>query len=1067
MKKNRKKLSLFLVLALVVGTGVYGIMPSFANGNEPNKAESLANEQATPEDTNEEKTITNEGTEKVEQPQDPVESKKVEAKETLAAPLAATPGEAEAAEPDYSSATKIYLDGQHGDDNKDGLTKDSAVKSFDKAKGIVNENKNIKEIIILGTVEIAGDISLEGTNAKVIRDEDFKGYLFKVEANDEATLSNITIDGNKEKVQSYNSLFNVKGDLKITSGAVLTNNYSENNGGAITVDGGKIFMTNGEISYNKSDSFGGGIYATNSSIFMSGGKINNNYTNKYGGGILIDNGSNLDVKDAAIIDSNLANDSGGGISVGSSTFSDGSNILTMSGGTVARNGANGCGGGIFIQIRKWQFNSYADIYGGHIIDNIAGGSNDIQPFLPFAGGGIYVNGINKNFKGDWPNMGRVNGEDLNNGVLYLKNAIITKNDVVQKGGGIAGCPSSNITIYSNDGAAIYGNNPDPIDRVPAKDIYVSSYIQGAPIHNGNPTVNISDRMLGGLPYNWVEHNNHDSKYWKGTKLNDGQLRLENKNSYTDEQANKLGHVFITGNKSNTGGGGIGTNGDVIIGTPSPNATLDIKKTWDSKLTPEEVTVEAHFNLGKLIKDIEDELKAERLKQEGKEQPELTEAQKKAELAKIDHSNDYTIGKVVLNSENNYTGELEGLPSLIFGRDIEKYINLVENSTNKYVPKISKIENKSFLTFSVLRKLQSPNEVVPNAYRNEYMDYQGNFSNEYLTIKDQILENLNVTYNLADLNTGEIINSQVYNVQSNGEGWYKSAETITFKNIPVEGRKVEILYYDSKGYIIDPINPGECTPISNTLFEYNIFINEENGIVQLYVPYTKVQPFYQITVDEFPLMAGSALKLEDILNHKINPPMISTNLTTMIHNSPKPTPPRSPEPITVDPPVMKKVIGDRLDSKEPFKFKMKAVNKDNPMPEGSKDGEKIVTTYGAGKVEFGQFTYTKAGTYEYVISEIPQGNKEYTYDKTVYTIKDVVTAKNGKLQVERTITDQDGNKFEVATFTNEHKTPEQPKQPEKPQKPGVKTGDESGILAMIIVAGLAGMTVLAVRRRRDY
>lgn len=135
----------------------------------------------------------------------------------------------------------IYLDGENGNDNNDGLSKDKAVKTFSKAKELAQSNKVIEKIEVIGTVSLAGDISLEGTNAEIVRGEDFSGLLFSVDKGKTATLSNITIDG----VSNYNkniekSLIrvNAKSTLNIDDGTVLKNNKIKPIQNTMTIGGG-------------------------------------------------------------------------------------------------------------------------------------------------------------------------------------------------------------------------------------------------------------------------------------------------------------------------------------------------------------------------------------------------------------------------------------------------------------------------------------------------------------------------------------------------------------------------------------------------------------------------------------------------------------------------------------------------------------------------------------------------------------------------------------------------------------------------------------------------------------
>ena len=59
----------------------------------------------------------------------------------------------------------IIIDGATGNDENDGTTRDTAVKTFEKAKELATTYQTVDTILVLRQVRINGEISLEGTNA--------------------------------------------------------------------------------------------------------------------------------------------------------------------------------------------------------------------------------------------------------------------------------------------------------------------------------------------------------------------------------------------------------------------------------------------------------------------------------------------------------------------------------------------------------------------------------------------------------------------------------------------------------------------------------------------------------------------------------------------------------------------------------------------------------------------------------------------------------------------------------------------------------------------------------------
>lgn len=180
--------------------------------------------------------------------------------------------------------------------------------------------------------------------------------------------------------------------------------------------------------------------------------------------------------------------------------------------------------------------------------------------------------------------------------------------------------------------------------------------------------------------------------------------------------------------------------------------------------------------------------------------------------------------------------------------------------------------------------------------------------------------------------------------------------------------------------------------------------------------------------------------------------------------PEPDDPVDPLPCEHDPPVkksVKAVDGSSLpDSVGPFSFTMMATDPSYPMVPGSENGEKTLTIsakapYQEGKesvesyheetlllsVEFGTITFTKAGIYDYTISENPQEDSNYTYDSNVYTVRYQVTDNNGQLEAARTFlkNGEPVSSLESIVFEN---TYTEPKPPETISVAGAKTWDDA-------------------------
>ena len=258
--------------------------------------------------------------------------------------------------------TRIYLSGA-GNDANDGLTRDTAVATFARAKEllIANQSDTGDNVItvLAGTTSSTPKVmvidqdqtwSLAGIpNAYVQVAEGTKGYLAYVQGAT-LTLEDITIDGNRYyNLDNATALFRVeKADPEVTQtpsvlelkqGALLQNSNDE----AVYAYGGIVNMYDGaKITGVSKD---GAIYATGMYVETTG-LDRTPYINIYGGEI-------------------VDNDTRGFYLLGAAE-------LNIYGGTFARNTlANGGGGVIYTSVAGVK----VSIYGGEFRDNALTGTN--------------------------------------------------------------------------------------------------------------------------------------------------------------------------------------------------------------------------------------------------------------------------------------------------------------------------------------------------------------------------------------------------------------------------------------------------------------------------------------------------------------------------------------------------------------------------------------------------------------------------------------------------------------------------------------------------------------------
>lgn len=182
-------------------------------------------------------------------------------------------------------------------------------------------------------------------------------------------------------------------------------------------------------------------------------------------------------------------------------------------------------------------------------------------------------------------------------------------------------------------------------------------------------------------------------------------------------------------------------------------------------------------------------------------------------------------------------------------------------------------------------------------------------------------------------------------------------------------------------------------------------------------------------------------------------------------------------LMVDPPVKKTVAGNPSKNGT-FKFALTAKEKNQPMPEGSRNGVKIMTIVGMGEKDFGTWNYEKEGTYYYTVSEINEKEDGYEYDTSIYTITDMVKDVNGQLELKRVVTNASNQNVDSYTFINQYTGSEVKGSTggsASGSVNGPKTGDDSNISLMIlsiVIASIVSMICVYYliednRKRKQY
>ena len=418
------------------------------------------------------------------------------------------------------------------------------------------------------------------------------------------------VGGGNNNYDNGGGIYAKNGTVSISGGVIAANSGTK--GGGICMEGGSFAMSGGVISGNQTQGnaytgnwdtgLGGGVFAQDTTVTISGGYITNNRENAkceqngygcHGGGGIATKGGNIAMQ-GGFVTGNYAEEAGGGMYIGHANYGN-SAAFTMTGGIVAGNVANQSeGGGIRVSGKT---------------------SGSIQ-----ASGSVYITNNATNTTFDWGGGGIfVQAE----GNLNITNALITANTAGGYGGGVAACPTGETLITHTEGAAIYGNsdsgehmsgggNGKNADSEVAK-------ANGTFTSNGHkdyfcvrsggndPISLVTGEMLGGGAANWT--GSSDGTYITISKTGYATANYlfglaASPDSEAIAAAKGVAGVIITGNHSNIHGGGIMTNGGLILGRKEEivTATPELNITGTKALLKDNVAQEGGRNFTFLLKN---------------------------------------------------------------------------------------------------------------------------------------------------------------------------------------------------------------------------------------------------------------------------------------------------------------------------------------------------------------------------------------------------------------------------------------------------------------------------------
>lgn len=473
--------------------------------------------------------------------------------------------------------------------------------------------------------------------------------LIYVEKDAAITFQDVTLSG----IYNSGSVIRSEGQVSVSDGTVVTgSNIQQADGGTGVIEntgsaayfhmnGGRIegntiaarFSGTIRITGGARGSIEGGTiqnnrviitdhYASSPGIMlyeegfceMSGGTIRENSAVR-GSAVMLyslstDKKANFTLSESALITENICVKPNRSIDASGAVAVEGNSAFHMTGGSIEKNtGEKGVGVCVLdhgLLTGSGEFKTSFVMDGGRISENQG-----------LTGGGIYSYSnevyLNKGvISSNTANMGGgvyCEGNRTSYSTLHLKNAVVTQNHSEDQGGGLWLCSTGDAKVYVTNGGAVYGNTADGAgDDVVSVEAYDGM----------DSSITLSDRILGGGRVYWYQDGGiyriSPSLIYASTDTNAARYGeeisepLEIKGLQTNlalkaiadpsvtALAGSRAKLLITGNTAVSYGGGIGSNGGVVIGEDTAELIdIPVKKIWEhgdneEVLRPDSITV---------------------------------------------------------------------------------------------------------------------------------------------------------------------------------------------------------------------------------------------------------------------------------------------------------------------------------------------------------------------------------------------------------------------------------------------------------------------------------------------
>ncbi|MBQ0079577.1 MAG: LPXTG cell wall anchor domain-containing protein [Eubacterium sp.] len=821
------------------------------------------------------------------------------------------------------------------------------------------------------------------------------GHIVGSSSNAIKNSGTLNLDGGYICGGSTAAIYSTSGTVNLNGTVIAAvSRGNDTDGGAMYVSGGTLNLKGGIITGNKAGK-GAGIFAKNCSMNMPSSSttyITQNYgtTSGWGnggGGMALENvkfvmGDPLGDKAKPTPNSNGI--FAGGFITGNKSKGTGGGYIMKGGSTIMNGGFVSSnvaveheGGGITV-----HNGGFLTVNGGYVTNNELGGTPAaVAAFQHWGGGGIFCT-------------------DATNTTVKLLNTLITNNKADGFGAGVAGCSTGRVTIVDN--AAIFDNDAHGthISGSGSSKNEDHKYAFDDPVFMENGyddffcalSSTVSSKMLGGGDARW--HGSVDGTVVEESEnqtISAGYVVGLTANPTNPASAKAAATAFINGNFSATHGGGILSNGYLIVGdtdeidvnmpleVEGTKALLGVDGTTKSltagaynfsirkdTLNGEEVTTGTNDAKGNITFDNKISFKVEDKNADDTKKNEyrFVISEDKGNDTNIHYDNSIYVMDITTRIDNEIiklgSTEITKHVKRMSAIKITRYDNGEISGTGTVVYNQSNISNDEAhgirfdnLPNSPASKVKFTNEeIVPGAAVLE----------AHKTLEGASLEDYHFSFLLLDADNND---EELQTKECDAEG------NVTFDSIP----------YNAVG-----------------TYNYKIkeVVGQDDNIIYDETVYTAV-----VTVTKDGKNLAASVEYKDAEEKTINKPEFTNKYA-------------GPDTVVL---TAQKILVDDADSgrilkDQEFEFQLL---------DASNNEIQTVKNDGQGTVTFDEIEYTAVGTYNYTIKEVATEDEHITVDTTIYKAVVTVAVDRETKNLKATVVYKNGEEIvDDAIFTNHYK-----------------------------------------------